>query len=162
MSQVTSSSVNTAEESKRQKQETNSCWTSGILRREAGDSAYAVCSFILSPYLKPSTLSEMRFNAAHRSTRNVIERTVGLLKSHYCCLHKTGGALQYRPDTCCKIVATCAMLHNIATLKAYPWNYRILNLAKTRKHYNHNKQQVHRVQQKEDGQRRAEITQNYF
>ena len=37
------------------------------------------------------------------------------MKSRFRCLHKSGGALQYAPETACKIIATAAILHNIAT-----------------------------------------------
>ncbi|KAJ1144698.1 hypothetical protein NDU88_010995 [Pleurodeles waltl] len=79
------------------------------------DSAYALRQWILTPYLTPGNQNERRYNIAHRRTRAVIERTFGLLKSQFRCLHKSGGALQYAPETACKIVATCAILHNIAT-----------------------------------------------
>ncbi|KAJ1216532.1 hypothetical protein NDU88_004133, partial [Pleurodeles waltl] len=79
------------------------------------DSAYAVYLFILTPYLNPATPGERRYNAAHRMTHRVLERTFGLLKSRFRCLHKSCGALQYSPENTCKIVATCAMLHNITT-----------------------------------------------
>ncbi|XP_069094060.1 putative nuclease HARBI1 [Pleurodeles waltl] len=85
-----------------------------------GDSAYAVQSFKLTTYLSPATLAERRYNAAYRTTRNDVERTFGLLKSCFRCIHKSGGALQYSPEATCKIVATCAMLHNIATTRGIP------------------------------------------
>ena len=40
-----------------------------------GDSAYALHSFIVTPYMNLPSVSERRYNAAHKSTRNVIERT---------------------------------------------------------------------------------------
>ncbi|KAJ1090928.1 hypothetical protein NDU88_004056, partial [Pleurodeles waltl] len=84
------------------------------------DSAYAMRSFILTPYLSPATPAERSFYASHRTTRSIVERTFGLLKSRFRCIHKSGGALQYSPETTCKIVATCAMLHNIATTRGIP------------------------------------------
>ncbi|XP_069089276.1 uncharacterized protein [Pleurodeles waltl] len=82
---------------------------------DAGDSAYSLRPWILTPYPTPGNLNERRYNIAHQRTRAVIERTFGLLKSRFRYLHKSGGALQYAPETACKIVATCAILHNIAT-----------------------------------------------
>ncbi|KAJ1202882.1 hypothetical protein NDU88_006677, partial [Pleurodeles waltl] len=78
------------------------------------DSAYALRPWILTPYLTPGNENERRYNSAHRRTRTVIERTFGLLKARFRCLHKSGGALQYAPETACKIVAACAIIHNIA------------------------------------------------
>ncbi|KAJ1142371.1 hypothetical protein NDU88_008697, partial [Pleurodeles waltl] len=79
------------------------------------DSAYALRPWILTPYLTPGNQNEWRYNIGHRRTRAVIERTFSLLKSCFRCLHNSGGALQYAPKTACKIVATCAILHNVAT-----------------------------------------------
>ncbi|XP_069059723.1 putative nuclease HARBI1 [Pleurodeles waltl] len=85
-----------------------------------GDSAYAVRTYIPTPYLSPATPAERRYNAAHRATRSVVERSFGLLKSRFRCIHTSGGALQYSPETTCQIVAKCAMMHNIATTKGIP------------------------------------------
>ncbi|KAJ1147816.1 hypothetical protein NDU88_000671 [Pleurodeles waltl] len=85
-----------------------------------GDSAYTVRTYMTTPYLNPATPAERRFDSAHRASRNVVERTFGLLKSRFRCIHKSGGALQYSPETTCKIVATCAILHNIATTRGIP------------------------------------------
>ncbi|KAM4693060.1 putative nuclease HARBI1 [Discoglossus pictus] len=45
----------------------------------------------------PGSTHDAYINAAHARTRNVIERTFGLLKMRFRCLHSTGGALQYTP-----------------------------------------------------------------
>lgn len=74
----------------------------------------------LNTLLQSSQSKERRYNHTHKFTRCVIERTFGILKSLFRYLHKSGGALQYSPETCCKTVATCAMLHNIATRKGIP------------------------------------------
>ncbi|KAJ1119630.1 hypothetical protein NDU88_007815 [Pleurodeles waltl] len=75
---------------------------------------------MMTPYLNPATPAERRYNSAHRATCNVVERTFGLLKSRFQCIHKSGGALQYSLDMTCRIVATCANLHNIATTRGIP------------------------------------------
>ncbi|KAJ1127939.1 hypothetical protein NDU88_006332 [Pleurodeles waltl] len=64
--------------------------------------------------------SERQYNSAHKRTRNLIERTFGLLKARFRCLHRSGGALQYTPITAFKIVVACAILHNIATRRGLP------------------------------------------
>lgn len=58
------------------------------------------------------TEAQANYNAAHKSTRNVIERCIGVLKGRFRCLlkHRT---LHYRPLVAAKIVYSCAVLHNI-------------------------------------------------
>ncbi|KAJ1100788.1 hypothetical protein NDU88_005863 [Pleurodeles waltl] len=85
-----------------------------------GDSAYALRPWIMTPFLTPSNECERRYNNAHKRTRNLIERTFGLLKARFRCLHRSGGALQYTPITAFKIVVACAILHNIATRRGLP------------------------------------------
>ncbi|XP_069092876.1 putative nuclease HARBI1 [Pleurodeles waltl] len=59
------------------------------------DCAYALRPWILTPYLTPGNQNERRYNTAHRQTKTLVERTFGLLKARFRCLHKSGGALQY-------------------------------------------------------------------
>ncbi|XP_056425850.1 putative nuclease HARBI1 [Hyla sarda] len=79
-----------------------------------GDNGYRLSRWLLTPYLNPRTREEERFNRAHKRTRAMIEYTFGLLKSRCRCLDITGGALKYKPQTVCKIIIACCMLHNIA------------------------------------------------
>ncbi|XP_069062076.1 putative nuclease HARBI1 [Pleurodeles waltl] len=113
-----------------------------------GDSAYAVRTYMLTPYLSPATPAERRYNVAHRATRNVVERTFGLLKSRFRCIHRSGGALQYSPETTCKMVATCAILHKIATTRAFQWNSRSQTQMRMMIPYHPLYQQTGPVQQK--------------
>ncbi|XP_069098681.1 putative nuclease HARBI1 [Pleurodeles waltl] len=85
-----------------------------------GDSAYFIRPWIMTPYLEPGTPRQRRYNAAHKQTRSIIDKTCGLLRGRFRCLHKSGGALQYDPTMCCKIIATCAMLHNLAVRWSLP------------------------------------------
>ncbi|XP_050339505.1 putative nuclease HARBI1 [Bactrocera neohumeralis] len=79
--------------------------------RLLGDSGYGIEPFLLTPYRDPEYGSlQNTFNRAHSSARNVIERTIGLLKSRFRCLQ---GALQYNPQKVVKIVNVCCALHNI-------------------------------------------------
>ncbi|KAJ1092072.1 hypothetical protein NDU88_005186 [Pleurodeles waltl] len=43
----------------------------------------------------------------------VIERTFGLLKARFRCLHMPGGFLFYSPKKVCQIIVACSMLHNL-------------------------------------------------
>ena len=75
------------------------------------DSGYACTNWLLTPLLNPISNSEMRYNHAHTKTRSVVERTFGILKRRFHCLH---GELRVKPEKACKIIGACCVLHNIA------------------------------------------------
>ncbi|KAJ1191526.1 hypothetical protein NDU88_000842 [Pleurodeles waltl] len=79
-----------------------------------GDSGYPNLSWLLTPVRNPRRRAEERYNEAHGRTRRVIERTFGLLKARFRCLHMTGGSLFYSPKKVCQIIVACCMLHNLA------------------------------------------------
>ncbi|KAJ1150643.1 hypothetical protein NDU88_003433 [Pleurodeles waltl] len=79
-----------------------------------GDSGYPNLSWLLTPVRNPWTRAVERYNEAHGRTRSVIERTLGLLKARFRCLHMTGGSLFYSPKKVCQIIVVCCMLHNLA------------------------------------------------
>lgn len=58
------------------------------------------------------TREEENYNSAHRSCRNVIERTIGILKGRFRCLLKHR-VLHSSPPIASKIIYSCAVLHNI-------------------------------------------------
>lgn len=66
----------------------------------------------MTPVAHLTTHDEEQYNRSHRSTRCVVERTFGVLKSRFRCLHESGGSLQYGPRKSVKIVAACMLLHN--------------------------------------------------
>lgn len=76
-----------------------------------GDSGYPLKSWLLTPFLNPSTVPQMRYNTAHAKTRNVIERCFGVLKRRFHCLH---GELRMTPERVCNIICACVVLHNMA------------------------------------------------
>lgn len=82
-----------------------------------GDSGYPCRPFLLTPYLRPTTQAERRFNKAQKKTRNSIERCFGVLKRRFHCLH---GEIRMRPERVCKIIIACAVLHNIAVDRREP------------------------------------------
>ncbi|KAJ1140974.1 hypothetical protein NDU88_007311 [Pleurodeles waltl] len=69
----------------------------------------------------PRTRAEERYNEAHGWTGRVIERTFGLLKARFRCLHMTGGSLFYSPKKVCQIIIACSMLHNLALRRQVPF-----------------------------------------
>ncbi|KAJ1125485.1 hypothetical protein NDU88_003914 [Pleurodeles waltl] len=85
------------------------------------DSGYPNLSWLLTPVRNPRTRTEELYNEAHVRTRRVIERTFGLLKARFRCLHMTGGSLYYSPKKVCHIIVACCMLHNLALRRQVPF-----------------------------------------
>ena len=66
------------------------------------------------------------FSSSHKKTRSVIERGFGQLKRRWHAMH---GEVRMDPTTTCKLIATCAILHNIAKtmdMPDLPGMYKIL------------------------------------
>lgn len=77
-----------------------------------GDSGYPLESFLMTPFKDPQPgTHQHRFNIAHTSARNIVERTIGNLKSRFRCLQNS--AIQYVPQKVVKLVNVCCALHNI-------------------------------------------------
>lgn len=55
---------------------------------------------------------ESRFNHVHAKTRNIVERTIGVLKNRFRCI-LGARQLHYTPTMAAKITVVCAALHNI-------------------------------------------------
>lgn len=76
-----------------------------------GDSGYALEPFVLTPYRLPNAGSaQHKFNNAHAAGRNIIERTIGVLKSRFRCLSST---LWYKSQKIVKIINICCAIHNM-------------------------------------------------
>nr|XP_037279089.1 LOW QUALITY PROTEIN: putative nuclease HARBI1 [Rhipicephalus microplus] len=70
--------------------------------------------WLLTPVRSPvGPAEEQYYNSAHTRMRQVIERTCGVLKGRFRCLHQSGGALQYSMLMCTKILVASTMLHNM-------------------------------------------------
>ncbi|XP_063794853.1 putative nuclease HARBI1 [Pseudophryne corroboree] len=59
-----------------------------------GDQGYPCTPWLMTP--PPGPQSE--FNSALTATRQLVERTIGILKGRFCVLHRTGGNLMYSPE----------------------------------------------------------------
>ncbi|XP_033731472.1 putative nuclease HARBI1 [Pecten maximus] len=66
-----------------------------------GDSGYGLKPWLLTPKQNPQTHGDRRYNASHRSTRCVIERTFGIWKMRFRCLHK---GLVLSPKKACNVI----------------------------------------------------------
>lgn len=67
----------------------------------------------MTPHRVPEDGStEMRFNEVHSKSRNIIERTNGVLKNRWRCL-LGARQLHYCPEKAAKITNVCCALHNI-------------------------------------------------
>lgn len=77
------------------------------------DSGYALRKTMMTPIIDaPPDSPEAYYTGLHVRTRNVIERTIGLLKARFRCLlvHRV---LHYEPQVAASIVNACVVLHNI-------------------------------------------------
>ncbi|XP_052215115.1 putative nuclease HARBI1 [Dreissena polymorpha] len=85
-----------------------------------GDSGYALKRYLLTPIPAPRNEQEHLYNRRHRQGRLCIERTFGLLKSRFRCLHKTGGVLPFKPQKCASVFVACCRLHNLCLQNGLP------------------------------------------
>ena len=76
-----------------------------------GDSAYPLLKWLMTPFIHVRNNAMERYNEAHISTRQSIERAIGILKRRFNCL--TIG-LNYRPERAVLIIKACLILHNMA------------------------------------------------
>jgi len=83
-------------------------WEEGVL---LGDSGYPCNKFLMTPYNQPQSLSQEKFNRAHKTTRCVIERSFSLLKRRFHILHSE---IRMSADRVGTIIAASFVLHNIA------------------------------------------------
>lgn len=80
-----------------------------------GDRGYALTPTMMTPFHpdKMTSNAERKYQKAHTKTRNVIERSFGVLKQRFRCLDFCGGAMQFNPSRCCKIILATTVLHNM-------------------------------------------------
>ncbi|KAJ1175580.1 hypothetical protein NDU88_000867 [Pleurodeles waltl] len=86
----------------------------------AADQGYGIQPWLMTPFGNPTTAAERAYNDAHKRTHSIVERTFGILKSRFRCFDITGGSLLYSPEMVCRIILTCAILHNICVKRNIP------------------------------------------
>lgn len=76
-----------------------------------GDAGYPCLPYLLTPFRQTNTIGERRYNQAQIRTRNIVERSFGVLKRSFPCLSRGLGT---NVVTSCYIIVACAVLHNVA------------------------------------------------
>ena len=84
------------------------------------DSGYSLKPWLMTPYARPASEVERKYNLLHQNTRRLIEQSFGVLKNRWRILDHTGGSLCYSPDKVFKITITCCVLHNICRRNGTP------------------------------------------
>ncbi|XP_064653064.1 putative nuclease HARBI1 [Lineus longissimus] len=85
-----------------------------------GDSAYPLRPWLLTPILNPTNDAEESFNVHHRRMRRIIDCCFGKWKMRWLCLHKYGGLLRVKLETCVNVISATAVLHNICEQHGVP------------------------------------------
>ncbi|XP_017477324.1 PREDICTED: putative nuclease HARBI1 [Rhagoletis zephyria] len=78
-----------------------------------GDSGYPLSPYLLTPFRHAdSRTRESIFNKKHAKARNVVERTIGVLKCRFRCL-LSDRKMRYDPAKATSIINICCAFHNI-------------------------------------------------
>ena len=70
--------------------------------------------------MHPEDEGSRRYTDSHCRTRQCIERSFGVLKQRFKCMHHDGGDITYSPQKACKIIAASMILHNMCINAGLP------------------------------------------
>uniref|UniRef100_A0A1B0D7D6 Uncharacterized protein n=1 Tax=Phlebotomus papatasi TaxID=29031 RepID=A0A1B0D7D6_PHLPP len=76
-----------------------------------GDNGYANKSYLLTPLSNPLTEQERKYNRIHKTTRNLVERCIGVWKTRFPVLQTKS---RQKLKNTLKVITATAILHNIA------------------------------------------------
>lgn len=68
----------------------------------------------MTPVQNPETPADYRYNLAHTSTHEIVDRTFRAIQTRFRCLDGSKGYLQYSPEKCANIILACCVLHNVS------------------------------------------------
>ncbi|XP_055850483.1 putative nuclease HARBI1, partial [Episyrphus balteatus] len=86
---------------------------------------YPLQPWLMTPILESNSNGEEAFNKAHKITRSIVERCIGILKSRFRCL-AAGRVLYYAPGKAGVIINACIVLHNMLIKARIPLNEDLL------------------------------------
>ena len=70
-----------------------------------GDAGYAQTESMMVIFLECDTPAQDRYNISYKKTRNMVENSIGVLKSRFRCLFKvSGGCIMFDPSSVCEII----------------------------------------------------------
>ncbi|XP_030748939.1 putative nuclease HARBI1 [Sitophilus oryzae] len=75
-----------------------------------GDNGYPCRPYLLTPVIHPGNVRDERYNRAHKSTRNIVERVFGVYKRRFPCLYR---GLTTKLETTQAIICATATLYNL-------------------------------------------------
>lgn len=81
----------------------------------------------MTPFRNPEERSlQSTYNTQHAKGRNIVERTIGVLKNRFRCLLRAR-ALHYTPEKCTQIINVCVALYNICVFYNVQYSEDIFN-----------------------------------
>lgn len=82
-----------------------------------GDGGYKIQTYLMTPFRKPATEDQERYNQAQILIRNTVERKYGVWKNRFPCLVF---GLRCKMETALTVIIACAVLHNLCIEKNDP------------------------------------------